>query len=776
MCGACAGHWHARGFSREHLLKNRSGETRSYLGWVSLPKVSTSGNVSASVNAALTGGSINPVITQTPSAAADGAPYAADASENVASTIASADSDATVSASVGGVTNRDGDTSEISTLDVASPPIEDSVMMEFVEAELNDEQLENGGEGDDGGATAGVQEGRTDEEDVRGSHDSDVQVTAASSTTSASALEGAVATEEQQSPRNGGEVLPEEAVPTAAQPNAEASTATASPASAAVTASAAVAPPVELEKLLRWFPTKDRALVDMLAARINAALSIEDALMCARFGKCKEPVCRAVVLHYEHCKHDTLCADPACAAIAVIYRHRRTCQNPKAISSNGDEKSACPFCIRIRQRRNLGAVVALDHVVGEQRRTLRDLQDTNSTRGAATRNFCLQNISMCTKRREQHVVEIDKLNRLASESSVPMFNFPKYNWHFRDAAIIKKEPAPAVESSGEASSKPFSPPANDADASSIAETEAEGAVAEPSFSSSHEEAKTDRSPRKSSTGPCWLYARCHGRALLMRCVFVLVFIDLPDDTSTSRSETGPSDQVSANSDFRADFIDGLLRTKGESGDTSVAAQQDFDTSMELGYAIVDASFCAPAKAQRCLLNCQSILVHLQHHLDLQVCAQGMCTAVEHHFAHLSKCKAREENASCEYCLRVQEREFARAVDMMEADQPEAEARVQAIINAITSSFTNDPPEEREQAVLQLEDELDQAEENKRELADKLSASRLKLRKVRKSLERRGVSTTASQRLPLHFVKVRPREGSAAAAGGSKKRRLLGSLD
>ncbi|RLN88068.1 hypothetical protein BBJ28_00003613 [Nothophytophthora sp. Chile5] len=756
MCGACAGHWHARGFSREHLLKNRSGETRSYVGWVSLPKVSTSDNDSASGNAALTGDSINPVITQTSPAAADGAPYTADACENVASTIASADRDATASASVGDGTNRDGDTSEISTLGVVSLPIEDSGVMEFVEAELNDEQLENGGEGDGSEAAPGVQEGRTDNGDVRGSHDRDVQVVAASSTTPASTLEGAAATEEQQSPRNGGEVLPKEAsAPTTAQPNEEASTATASPASpasAAVTASTAVEPPVELEKLLRWFPTEDRALVDMLAARINAALSIEDALMCARLGKCREPVCRATVLHYEHCKHGTLCADPACAAIAMIYRHRRACQNPKAISSSGDKETACPFCIRIRQRRSLGAVMALDHVVSEQRRTLRDLQDTNSTRGAATRNFCLQNISMCTKRRQQHVAEIDKLNRLASESSVPMFNFPKYNWHFRDAVIVKKEPAPAVETSGEATSKPFSPPASDADASSIAETEAGGDVAEPSLPSSHEEAKTDHTPRKSSTGRCWF------------------------DTYTSGSETGPSGQVSANSDFRADFIDGLLRTKGESGDTSVTAQQEFDTSMELGYAIVDASFCAPAKAQRCLLNCQSILVHLQHHLDLQVCAQGMCTAVEHHFAHLSKCKARNENASCEYCLRVQEREFARAVDMMEADQPEAEARVQAIINAITSSFTNDPPEEREQAVLQLEDELDQAEENKRELTDKLNASRIKLRKVRKSLERHGVSTTASQRLPLHFVKVRPREGSAAAAGGSKKRRLLGSLD
>jgi len=227
--------------------------------------------------------------------------------------------------------------------------------------------------------------------------------------------------------------------------------------------------------------------------------------------------------------------------------------------------------------------------------------------------------------------------------------------------------------------------------------------------------------------------------------------------------------------FNATFINVLLRAKAEGGDRKEVIQREFDGVMELGYAIVDASFCAPAKAQRCLLNCKSILVHLQHHLDLQVCTQAMCTAVEHHFAHLSQCKARGDSESCEYCLRVEERQFARSVDFMEAEVPEAEAKVQKIINDITASFTNQHPDEREQEVIQLEDELEQAEDNKRELSEKLSAARLNLRRVRRNLEHRGLSTSASQRLPLHFVNVRRGDGSGSGSS-SKKRRLQSSYD
>ncbi|GMF10140.1 unnamed protein product [Phytophthora lilii] len=477
--------------------------------------------------------------------------------------------------------------------------------------------------------------------------------------------------------------------------------------------------PVDLEKLLRWFPTKDQVLMEMLAERIESALIIEDALICARIGKCDEPSCRSVLLHYEHCKRDEVCGDPKCLEISIVYRHRRACLKKDTAPAINGKKFVCPFCIRIRQRRSLGVVAALDHLISDQRRALQ------GAHSEAKRNFCLQSIETWTQRKKLLRAETDKLNQLASESSAPIFNFPRYQWHFSDNVLIKREPAP-IETIAESSAA------------------LKGDSKEPAAA---EQSALIRDEGENNLTP-------------------------DEEEDTQQSQDAQSDSMPGNAHFNADFINQLLKAKAEGGDESEVAQREFDGVMELGYAIVDASFCAPSKAQRCLLNCKSILVHLQHHLDLQVCTQPMCAAVEHHFAHLSRCKARGESDSCEYCLRVEERQFIRSVDFMEAEQPEAEAKVQRIINDITTSFTNHRTDEREQEVIQLEDELEQAEDNKRELAEKLSAARVNLRRVRKNLEHRGMSTSGSHRLPVHFVKVRRSDGSSS----SSKKRRLGSLD
>lgn len=98
------------------------------------------------------------------------------------------------------------------------------------------------------------------------------------------------------------------------------------------------------------------------------------------------------------------------------------------------------------------------------------------------------------------------------------------------------------------------------------------------------------------------------------------------------------------------YIDKLLAGK-KAAPEDVEVEASFKKALSLGCAIVDAGFCSPSRASRCLLGCQSILMHLKHHVDLQVCSDKMCEAVEHHFAHLSHCKARESNSACEYCLR-----------------------------------------------------------------------------------------------------------------------------
>ena len=242
-------------------------------------------------------------------------------------------------------------------------------------------------------------------------------------------------------------------------------------------------------------------------------------------------------------------------------------------------------------------------------------------------------------------------------------------------------------------------------------------------------------------------------------------------TGIGQKPGGIQDAGHVNTD--ADSIDALLRAKSKDGEGREVSQREFDKIMEQGYTIVDALFCVPSKAQRCLLNCKSILAHLQHHFDLQVCSQPLCAKVKHHFAHLSQCKARGETESCEYCLRVEERRLVRSVNRMEAEQPKAEAMVQRIVDDITSSFTNDRPDRREQETIQLEGELDQAEASKQKLLDNLRATSADLRKTRRSMERHGMLSSASRHLPVHFGGTR----SARTSDDSlKKRRLIDSLD
>lgn len=225
----------------------------------------------------------------------------------------------------------------------------------------------------------------------------------------------------------------------------------------------------------------------------------------------------------------------------------------------------------------------------------------------------------------------------------------------------------------------------------------------------------------------------------------------------------------------SDRVNELLRAKA----TDPAAQKDFEQVMEFGCAIVEASFCSSAKTPYCVMGCQTILTHLQHHVDLAVCQDRLCAAVEDHFSHLSKCKMADQNKTCEYCLRVAEREFARAVELMELEQPESEAKVQAAINSITHCLSNDPPSEREQTLVLLEDELEQTEDYKRDLIDRLSSASSQLRNVRKRIADHVSSSDsplpalAQQKLPVHFIKTGNQCSSShrdSSKGGSRSRR------
>ncbi|KAE8892721.1 hypothetical protein PF005_g4503 [Phytophthora fragariae] len=734
LCSSCSILWHSRGFARSHQLTSSYGETRSYIAWGS-PREHNASNggdnssveaeTTLSTDVAANGVEDRSAPARGPKDAA--APEEEKAAENGHS-IAGAEDDPIV---------------PIETKQADGEKENESAEEEF-EFETVGESVDSGEDGD----TASVeQDGALEAEETHAARRSVAGNSAAASKpmTEVDELKKGkqVSTSKDQeqkgdspadttipapvpTPTPVATLRPTTSPSSGSEPTQVASTSTPATSAAAPSTTPLAKPReptsqskfVDLDKLLRWFPTTDQVLMEMLAAQIESALVIEDALICARIGKCEGVTCRSVLLHYEHCKLDEMCGDSRCSEISIVYRHRRACLKKDTAPVIEGKTSVCPFCVRIRQRRSLGVVAALDHLISDQRRALQ------SAHSEANRNFCLQSINTWTQRKRLLRAETDRLNQLARESSAPIFNFPRYQWHFSDAVLIKREPGSA-EASEDTPTGPH--------------------AAESSRDDTNNELLTaTREGAEHTQG---------------------------DDADALQSQNTLSDSIPGNANFNADFINQLLLAKVENGDGREVAQREFDGVMELGYAIVDASFCAPSKAQRCLLNCKSILVHLQHHLDLQVCTQPMCTAVEHHFAHLSQCKAQDKSDSCEYCLRVEERQLIRSVDFMEAEQPEAEAKVQKIINDITASFTNHP-DEREKEMIQLEDELEQVEENKRELADKLNDARHDLRRVHKNLEHRGMSTTGSRRLQVHFIKIRRNEGSN---GSSKKRRLLGSL-
>lgn len=108
---------------------------------------------------------------------------------------------------------------------------------------------------------------------------------------------------------------------------------------------------------------------------------------------------------------------------------------------------------------------------------------------------------------------------------------------------------------------------------------------------------------------------------------------------------------------------------------------------------------------------------------------------------------------------VKERELMRAQNMMESELREAEAKAQAVVDEIAVSFANDTRKEHEAVFGQLEDELEQAEEYKRDMTRKLSASRRSLRGIREQMESLSIPTSALKILPQHFTKVAKKESS-----------------
>ncbi|KAF1334976.1 hypothetical protein FI667_g1625, partial [Globisporangium splendens] len=472
---------------------------------------------------------------------------------------------------------------------------------------------------------------------------------------------------------------------------------------------------IPLDELLTLCLSGDRRFTDMLSEHIAAAVRVQDAITCVKYIKCTQNSCTSILEHFQHERSDVVPCNAACRAGMEMDKHMKACT-----------RHGCPFCLRVRLRKALNTVRAIDYLVLEQKRTMKRLvQDhKNGVSGVKPKyNFCMTQVQACEEKKRQLIDSIEQMNLIVITERLPIFNFPQPNWHINYEPFIKME---------QQENLPASEPVVNVQNPMAATSTAIGQTAP------HAENEEQADSIDTLVPPSQPQ----------------LTLDPPAATAEAMADSSESSALGG-----GDYIQILMAKKK----TDFNAQKKFEESIELAYAIVEASFCSSAKAPRCLLQCQKILDHLQHHLDLKVCEAMMCSTVEFHFAHLSICKAEQQDDKCEYCLRVKEREYTRALDVMESEQREAEAKAQAVISAMAASLADDSREEHAAAMIQLEDELEQAEEYKRDMASKLEAARLDLRKVRDRMEQLPdpVPTSAFQKLPVHFVKVMKKEQHAA---------------
>lgn len=204
---------------------------------------------------------------------------------------------------------------------------------------------------------------------------------------------------------------------------------------------------MELDALLKLFPTEDQAVHAAFAKRLTAAIRIQDALMCVTANKCAEQQCQSAAMHRAHHKRDQHCDDPACATAAAFSHHLETCA-----------KSSCPFCLQgecpvgvlkvstlvnpdlfriaVHFRVNAASIAVMDHRLATARRALKQLPtDDRGFAAESRRNYLTRQMAECRKRRRRYFEVADKCKMRVSELRVPEFVFPKFDWHLPDTAV-----------------------------------------------------------------------------------------------------------------------------------------------------------------------------------------------------------------------------------------------------------------------------------------------------------------------------------------------------
>lgn len=90
-----------------------------------------------------------------------------------------------------------------------------------------------------------------------------------------------------------------------------------------------------LNELLAQFSSEAPHLVDMLSEYINAAIRIQDGIVCTHYMMCTQLPCTSVMTHFRHNTNSDEPCDAECRLGLEIFQHMKTCSQPD-----------CLFCIR----------------------------------------------------------------------------------------------------------------------------------------------------------------------------------------------------------------------------------------------------------------------------------------------------------------------------------------------------------------------------------------------------------------------------------------------
>jgi hypothetical protein len=307
----------------------------------------------------------------------------------------------------------------------------------------------------------------------------------------------------------------------------------------------------------------------------------------------------------------------------------------------------------------VGSIFAIGQLLSFRRRELQHVADgvsSNANDSAqlgfaaeSRRKMLTQQIERMGHQRQQHILMAKTLERLKDLQPLHGFSFPRFHWHLGQDTASGNTPTmdvvdPSSSSFGLDASAGGTATGTDGDDQPMptaSETETATSTAASTSAGANSEETTHDITDTVAKGVGETADNTHGE------ISTASGAAEPDVSASSSGAVGLED---ASASYESDHIDKLLAAKQAAPD-SPSAVQAFEEALELGCAIVDAGFCSPARASRCLLRCQSILTHLQHHVDLEVCSDAMCDAVEYHFAHLSQCQCRSSDVACEYCLR-----------------------------------------------------------------------------------------------------------------------------